>query len=436
MKPSISVHHISKQYYVGQYETFTTLRDTISNLMAGSLHRLSTLYKHEKDGEKAQPVRTSQHIWALKDVSFEVNRGEVVGIIGKNGAGKSTILKILSRITEPTEGIARIRGRVGSLLEVGTGFHPELTGRENIFLNGAILGMTRKEINRKFDEIVNFAEMETFIDTPVKHYSSGMFVRLAFSVAAHLEPEILIVDEVLAVGDLEFQKKCLGKMKNVVEGGRTVLFVSHNMVAVRNLCTRAILLSQGQLIYDGEVDSCIQKYISGGLGKAGSTWERPSGYGNPNRPLSIQSVSVDIRGEQPNHLLDVQINLASLSKHKPAFIAVDIQDVSSTVVMQALPTVERFIKDDHPFHSIRLTIHLPPMIPRKYGVTVWAGSHNTQTYDEAKDCVSFEIGQTPTQNRTFPHTPDHGYVVPQTDLEYKPLEHPDPMALDNQLDLS
>ncbi len=436
MKPSISVHHISKQYYVGQYETFTTLRDTITKVMVNSFQRLSTTYKRKRDSGNTQPVRASQHIWALKDVSFNVNRGEVVAIIGKNGAGKSTILKILSRITEPTEGIARIRGRVGSLLEVGTGFHPELTGRENIYLNGAILGMRKKEIYRKFDEIVSFAEMENFIDTPVKHYSSGMFVRLAFSVAAHLEPEILIVDEVLAVGDLEFQKKCLGKMKNVVEGGRTVLFVSHNMIAVRNLCTRAILLFQGQLIYDGEVDPCIQKYISGSLGITGRTWRRPSGYGKPNPPLSIESVGIDLKGEQPNHVLDVQLNLASLSKHKPAFIAVDIQDLSGTVVMQALPTIERFLRDDHPYHYVHLTIHLPPMIPRKYGVTIWVGSHNTQTYDEAKDCVSFEVGQTPTQNRTFPHTPDHGYIVPHTDLEYKPLVRPDLITLENQPDLS
>jgi lipopolysaccharide transport system ATP-binding protein len=208
------------------------------------------------------------------------------------------------------------------------------------------------------------------------------------------------------------------------------------MVAVRNLCTRAILLSQGQLIYDGEVDASIQKYISGGVGKTSRTWKRPDDYGNPNRPLSIENVCVDLRGEQPNHLLDVQVNLASLSKHKPAFVALDIQDVSGTAVMQALPTVEQFIKDDHPYHSIHLTIHLPPMIPRMYGVTVWVGSHNTRTYDEAKDCVSFEVGQTPTQNRTFPHTPDHGYIVPHTDLEYKPLIHPNPITLENRLDLS
>ena len=198
----------------------------------------------------------------MKDVSFEVKRGEVVGIIGRNGAGKSTLLKILSRITEPTEGRVRIRGRVASLLEVGTGFHPELTGRENIFLNGAILGMRRAEIKRKFDEIVAFAEVEKFLDTPVKRYSSGMYVRLAFAVAAHLEPEILIVDEVLAVGDAEFQKKCLGKMESVSRAGRTILFVSHNMAAICGLCSRAVLLQEGIMVLDGEATDAASRYLA------------------------------------------------------------------------------------------------------------------------------------------------------------------------------
>ena len=220
---------------------------------------------------KGNGLRGNNTIWALKDVSFEVQQGEVLGIIGRNGAGKTTLLKILSRVTEPTEGEVRIRGRVGSLLEVGTGFHPELTGRENIFLNGAILGMSKEEIKRKFDEIVSFAEIEKFLDTPVKRYSSGMYVRLAFAVAAHLEPEILIVDEVLAVGDAEFQKKCLGKMGDVAKEGRTVLFVSHNMTAVRTLCGRAIRLDQGRLFIAGEVYQVISEYLKCG---ANSVMER------------------------------------------------------------------------------------------------------------------------------------------------------------------
>jgi len=207
--------------------------------------------------------RTAEEFWAIRGINFEIRRGEVVGIIGRNGAGKSTLLKILSRITEPTEGRVEIRGRVASLLEVGTGFHPDLTGRENVFLNGAVLGMSRAEIRRKFDEIVAFADVERFIDTPVKRYSSGMYVRLAFAVAAHLEPEILIVDEVLAVGDAEFQRKCLGKMHDVAGLGRTVLFVSHNMAAVEQLCSYAVLLVSGRIESSGQVRSVISEYLAG-----------------------------------------------------------------------------------------------------------------------------------------------------------------------------
>ena len=212
----------------------------------------------------------AQEFWALKDVSFEVKQGEVVGLIGRNGAGKSTLLKILTRITEPTEGQAQIRGRVGSLLEVGSGFHPELTGRENVYLNGAILGMKKREIDTKFDEIVAFAEVEEFINTPVKHYSSGMYMRLAFSVAAHLETEVLLVDEVLAVGDMRFQKKCLNKMQDIGKHGRTVLFVSHNMPAIANLCQRAILLDQGKILHDGPSSASRELVFERGIRWFGS----------------------------------------------------------------------------------------------------------------------------------------------------------------------
>ena len=240
----IRVENLSKQYRIGQYEAaYKTLRESIMNVFS------------RRDGNR-------ETIWALKDVSFQVNRGEVVGIIGRNGAGKSTLLKILCRVTEPTEGHAYINGRVGSLLEVGTGFHPELTGSENIFLNGAILGMRKAEIERKFDEIVAFAEIEKFIDTPVKRYSSGMYVRLAFAVAAHLEPEILLVDEVLAVGDVAFQKKCLGKMENISKQGRTVLFVSHNMAAINALCDRVIFLDEGKIMEIGRTADVIAEYLS------------------------------------------------------------------------------------------------------------------------------------------------------------------------------
>ncbi|HWP40293.1 MAG TPA: ABC transporter ATP-binding protein [Tepidisphaeraceae bacterium] len=252
---AIRVCDLSKQYRLGQIEPYKTLRDSIVNAGRRLLHRVARPGATGGD----DPTRS---IWALKDVSFQVKRGEVVGIIGRNGAGKSTLLKILSRITEPTAGHVELRGRVGSLLEVGTGFHPELTGRENIYLNGAILGMTRAEIARRFDQIVAFAEIEKFLDTPVKRYSSGMYVRLAFAVAAHLEPEILIVDEVLAVGDAEFQRKCLGKMSGVAESGRTVLFVSHNLAAVEGLCSTALLLCEGRVVAVGPTDRVLPQYLA------------------------------------------------------------------------------------------------------------------------------------------------------------------------------
>jgi lipopolysaccharide transport system ATP-binding protein len=250
----ITAENLGKKYLLRHQRRarYTALRDVIADKASG-------LFRRARSGEKDE---TREEFWALRDVNFEVKRGEVLGIIGRNGAGKSTLLKILSRITEPTTGRVRIKGRVASLLEVGTGFHPELTGRENIFLNGAILGMARSEIKTKFDEIVAFAEVEKFLDTPVKRYSSGMYVRLAFAVAAHLEPEILVIDEVLAVGDAEFQRKCLGKMEEVSRGGRTVLFVSHNMAAVEGLCSSALLISDGGVILRGAVEEVVRTYLN------------------------------------------------------------------------------------------------------------------------------------------------------------------------------
>lgn len=255
MSAAITIDGIGKCYQLGlRAEKYLTLRDAIASAIKAPFQRLAGLAGKGPDEGK---------FWALKDVSFEVRRGEVMGIIGRNGAGKSTLLKILSRITEPTEGSAQLKGRVASLLEVGTGFHPELTGRENVYLNGAILGMRKAEIDRKFDEIVAFAETEQFLDTPVKRYSSGMYVRLAFAVAAHLEPEILIVDEVLSVGDQEFQKKCLGRIQQVAQGdGRTVLFVSHNMGSVQNLCDRAVYLRNGAVAEIGDAGSVVETYLN------------------------------------------------------------------------------------------------------------------------------------------------------------------------------
>jgi lipopolysaccharide transport system ATP-binding protein len=253
---AIRAEGLGKRYRLGTGGSYKTLREFLPGLVSGAVKRVRSA-----GAEASKP----ESFWALRDVSFDVNHGDVVGVIGWNGAGKSTLLKIFSRITWPTEGRAAIHGRIGSLLEVGTGFHPELTGRENIFLNGAIMGMRRHEIASKFDEIVTFAEVDKFIDTPVKHYSSGMYVRLAFAIAAHLEPEILIVDEVLAVGDLAFQQKCLGKMSEVSRGGRTILFVSHNMAVVEKLCQRAIVLHHGRIAYEGKTADAIHHYLNSTL---------------------------------------------------------------------------------------------------------------------------------------------------------------------------
>ncbi|MCX6782239.1 MAG: ABC transporter ATP-binding protein [Candidatus Magasanikbacteria bacterium] len=253
--PIIEVKNVSKKYQIGERQPYLALRDTLSAIVKAPVRWLRSRHSPTKVSDS--------EFWALKDINFSVEPGEVLGIIGRNGAGKSTLLKLLSQITPPTTGEIKLNGRVGSLLEIGTGFHPELTGRENVYLNGAILGMRKREIEKKFDEIVDFAGIEKFLDTPVKRYSSGMYVRLAFAVAAHLEPEILVIDEVLAVGDAEFQKKCLGKMDEVTKKeGRTILFVSHNMGAIRSLCRRVITLEKGRLVGDDSASVSIEKYIN------------------------------------------------------------------------------------------------------------------------------------------------------------------------------
>ncbi len=260
----VRAENLGKRYRLGELVGYRTLRESLGSWAAAPARWLRTGVRRASGSDRADP----HHVWALKDVSFEVRRGEVLGIIGRNGAGKSTLLKILTRITKPTTGRAAIRGRVGSLLEVGTGFHPELTGRENVFLNGAILGMRRAEIMRKFDEIVDFSGVQRFLDTPVKRYSSGMRVRLAFAVAAHLDPEILLIDEVLAVGDAEFQKKCLGKMGEVATEGRTVLFVSHNMAAVESLCSRCVVLDSGGLTLSAAPRDALEHYLARAVAKS------------------------------------------------------------------------------------------------------------------------------------------------------------------------
>jgi lipopolysaccharide transport system ATP-binding protein len=307
-KTVIRVKNLGKRYVLNhQQGSHSTLRDAIA---VGTQTLLS---KFRRSPLGSAHSSASEEFWALKDISFEINQGDRIGIIGRNGAGKSTLLKILSRITEPSQGSIHIQGRIASLLEVGTGFHPELSGRENIFLNGAILGMSKAEIQRKFDEIVAFAEVEKFLDTPVKHYSSGMYVRLAFAVAAHLEPEILIVDEVLAVGDIQFQKKCLGKMEAVGKEGRTILFVSHNMATVKQLCTRAITLSGGQLIDDGLPAAVIAQYMQNTVRGTHADQGRMYHHLQGDRRAEVTKVSVN----------GIHQNEAILSIFDPVKISID-----------------------------------------------------------------------------------------------------------------
>ena len=302
MMANVAIHidGLSKRYRIGERQPYKALRDTISNAAAAPFRAIRS-GSLRTGGPRRKGAET---MWALKDLGIEIEQGEVVGIIGRNGAGKTTLLKLLARITQPTEGYAEVRGRVGSLLEVGTGFHPELTGRENVSLNGAILGMKRREIKRKFDDIVEFAGVETYIDTPMKRYSTGMQMRLAFAVAAHLEPEILLVDEVLAVGDAEFQRKCLGKMQEVAKGGRTVLFVSHNMTAITRLCPRVVLLEGGQLVLDGSPEKVTSYYLNEADEKAGTReWSLDSAPGT--QELRITSVTLLSQAGEPTSYVNI-----------------------------------------------------------------------------------------------------------------------------------
>jgi lipopolysaccharide transport system ATP-binding protein len=408
----ITAKNLSKRYLVGhqsaQRDRKTTLRDVIG-------HEVRNFARKTVDFVRGRQIVQGDKIeefWALKDVSFEVKRGEVFGIIGRNGAGKSTLLKILSRITEPDRGRAILRGRVASLLEVGTGFHWELTGRENIFLNGAILGMTRAEIVRKFDEIVAFADVEEFLDTPVKRYSSGMYVRLAFGVAAHMEPEILIVDEVLAVGDLEFQKKCLGKMSDVVRGGRTVLFVSHNMQSILTLCEKALVLHKGALVFDGNAKDAVLEYASINHRFKEAIWTRSSD--RDTRGVAFEELSVTVVGEQPSLKLICSIRTRTVRPRAPSLLTVDITDAFGTSIMQADPTSMPFVPGEPGDYEFSMEISLPALIPGTYWLSYWIGPNNMETYDFVPNALAFEVNTSPIPGRTFPHKADHGYVVAQS----------------------
>ena len=388
---SIRVENLGKLYRIGEREPYKTLRDSLARSSRRVLSK-----GRQRSGNSEEDA---QYIWALKDVSFEVKRGQVVGIIGKNGAGKSTLLKILSRITDPTEGYAEIDGRVGSLLEVGTGFHPELTGRENVYLSGAILGMKKVDIDRKFGEIVSFAEVGRFIDTPLKYYSSGMQVRLGFAVAAHLEPEILLVDEVLAVGDTAFQKKCLGKIGDVTKEGRTVLFVSHNMAAVQNLCLRCIMLENGRIAAEGETTNVITTYLaSSGQREVGDLRLRKDRRGNG----LIRFISISFHrksGEISSTFLsgqDLEIRLGyntgeELPRSTTLLVGISVHDRYGDSLFQCTNELTGQIQGDWP-KSGQVICRIPklPLPQGTYSVNVFLAASGVVS-DWVSDAAVFEV---------------------------------------------
>lgn len=388
----IRVENLGKKYIIGhqKQERYTALRDVIANGAKSLGRQLLTPFT------KSIPDPAVEEFWALKDVSFEVKQGDRIGIIGRNGAGKSTLLKILSRITEPTTGRITIKGRVASLLEVGTGFHPELTGRENIYLNGAILGMSRAEIKRKFDEIVAFAEVEKFLDTPVKRYSSGMYVRLAFAVAAHLEPEILVVDEVLAVGDAQFQKKCLGKMGDVAKEGRTVLFVSHNMGAITNLCESSIFLDSGQIIFTGSASEVVSKYLD-------YVTERGGGevfLEKTSSPAYFTKIAILDSNDDPTETVDLTSGfkiyleydvLQPITGLEVSFSLFDKHD--SFIFYSGISKSPNFINPDHqPGHYVA-EVNVPKnfIAPGLYTITISLEQPNIYLFDIRENVIGFSV---------------------------------------------
>ena len=385
---AIQVEGVSKLYHIGKSRTYKTARETIMNALSLPARLLS---RREEDH--------STDLWALRDVSFDVKRGEVIGIIGRNGAGKSTLLKVLSRITEPTAGRITLKGRVGSLLEVGTGFHPELTGRENIFLNGAILGMRRGEIARKFDEIVDFSEVEKFIDTPVKHYSSGMYTRLAFAVAAHLEPEILIVDEVLAVGDAEFQRKCLGKMGDVAKQGRTVLFVSHNMGAIVQMCHRAVLMAGGQVAQTGPAATVVADYFSNNADRSGVVDLRNATHRGGNGAVRFESARVtNAAGNATSEFaigddLCLEFTLRRLRPAKTLSIAVELATSDGLKLANMVDIDSGFsLSDTSDVQTLRVRLRDLRLYPGAYLMGLFVGSSGgIDTYDYVTEVIRFDV---------------------------------------------
>lgn len=396
-KTVIKVENLSKYYRLGLIGG-GTLREDVNRAIAKLLGRPDPLLKI---GEKDHGNRKGGQIWALRDLNFEVKEGEILGVIGGNGAGKSTLLKILSRITAPTEGSVKIKGRVGSLLEVGTGFHPELTGRENIYLNGTILGMQRAEVTSKLEEIIEFAEMSKFIDTPVKRYSSGMTVRLAFAVAAHLEPEILIVDEVLAVGDDAFQKKCLGKMKDVASGGRTVLFVSHNMNTIAKLCSRAIWMSKGSLEFDGPTEATIANYLCSATSN-GAQIDWGEGISNPaveefklKRIAITNSNSVVTNNLQTSEIFRIELEYQIFKLIKNMRIVLQITSMDGSILFETydieMPTANR-IHEENIYHAAA-QIPRSLLLEGQYFISVNIGVPREKKFLFLENVLSFHVSE-------------------------------------------
>lgn len=390
--PAIRVEKLGKRYLMPAVrERYKTLRESVTRSVAAGLRRL---------GGAPARAAADHELWALRDVSFEVERGAVLGIIGVNGAGKSTLLKIISRITEPTEGVVELEGRVGSLLEVGTGFHPELTGRENVYLNAAILGLSRREIDRRFDEIVAFAEIERFLDLPVKHYSSGMYMRLAFSVAAHIESDVLLVDEVLAVGDAAFQAKCLGKMREVREGGRTVLFVSHNMPAVLKLCTRVLLLERGRFVAIGAPDEVARRYLHSDPSARGARgWDPADAPGDAVARLRSIAIRTEagraaaiFRVREP---FTIEIEYEILRDELRPAAAFQLWDEDGTCVFVTVDCVnEEWGKKRRPLGLVRSTCRVPGDLLNSGHYTVMAvvcSWNPNVVHAEVREAISFEV---------------------------------------------
>lgn len=419
---AIKVENLGKQYRLGgKVERYRTLRDSISSAFTWPLRML-----------KGELNRDAETIWALRDVSFELGQGQVLGVIGRNGAGKSTLLKILSRVTEPTNGYAEIRGRVGSLLEVGTGFHPELTGRENIYLNGAVLGMKRREIATKFDEIVEFSGVARFIDTAVKHYSSGMYLRLAFSVAAHLEPEILVVDEVLAVGDAEFQRKCLGKMSDVAAAGRTVLFVSHNMSAILRLTEECIVLEKGELVYRAPTRQAVDYYMSSGLSQSGERIWQPDEIPTDAAPFKPVALRLrDMQGRvvetaQSRQPLEIEVEYELAQPIQGLRVGVYLQTMRGETVLTSFDTdeasrYEKFATRPAGHYVSRAELPANLLNEGQYVIGLNASAFRVRRYFYEERALAFVVDAMGAPGMQWPE-PRQGFIRPQLDWRIEQVE--------------